>query len=130
MDHLLKNEARPLHGKLTVAFMNVEAFLRFDPVNPTASRYVDEDFNRLWTTEVLDGNRDSVELRRASELRPILDTVDFLLGIHSMQTVTAPLMMVGPLSKGRLTHCIDCLALNQNLKLLGRSIILLVTKFL
>jgi len=75
--------------------MNVEAFLRFDPGNPTASRYVDEDFNRLWTTEVLDGNRDSVELRRARELRPIVDTVDFLLDIHSMQTVTPPLMMAG-----------------------------------
>ena len=113
-----------------MAFMNVEAFLIFDPENPTASRYVDEDFNRLWTTEVLDGNRDSVELRRARELRPIVDTVDFLLDIHSMQTVTPPLMMAGPLSKGRLTHCIDCFPLNQNLKLLGRSIILLVTKFL
>ena len=101
VDHLLKNEVRPLHGKLTMAFMNVEAFLRFDPENPTASRYVDEDFNRLWTTEVLDGNRDSVELRRARELRPIVDTVDFLLDIHSMQTVTPPLMMAGPLSKGR-----------------------------
>jgi len=32
--------------------------------------------------------------------------------------------------KGRLAHCIDFLPLNQNLKLLGRSIILLVTKFL
>jgi len=95
VDHLLKNEARPLHGKLTMAFMNVEAFLRFDLENPTASRYVDEDFNRLWITEVLDGNRDSVELRRARELRPIVDTVDFLLDIHSMQTVTPPLMMAG-----------------------------------
>ena len=101
VDHLLKNEARPLHGKLTMAFMNVEAFLRFDPENPTESRYVDEDFNRLWNTEVLDGNRNSVELRRARELRPIVDTVDFLLDIHSMQTVTPPLMMAGPLSKGR-----------------------------
>ena len=45
-----------------MAFMILEAFLSFDPENPTASRYVEEDFNRLWTTEVLDGNRDSVEL--------------------------------------------------------------------
>ena len=90
MGHLLKNEALPIHEKLTMAFMNVEAFLRFDPGNPTASRYVDEDFNRLWTTEVLDGNRDSVELKRARELRPIVDAVDFLQDIHSMQTVTPP----------------------------------------
>ena len=32
--------------------------------------------------------------------------------------------------KERLAHCIDCLPLNQNLKLLGRSIILRITKFL
>jgi len=113
-----------------MAFMILEAFLSFDPGNPTASRYVEEDFNRLWTTEVLDVNRDSVELRRASELRPILDTFDFFQDIYFMQTVTPPLMMVGPLSIGRLTHCIDCLPLNQNLKLLGRSIILRITKFL
>ena len=73
-----------------MAFMILEAFLSFDPENLTASRYVEEDFNRLWTTEVLDGNRDSVELKRARELRPIVDTVDFLQDIHSMQTVTPP----------------------------------------
>ena len=73
-----------------MAFMILEAFLSFDPENSTASRYVEEDFNRLWTTEVLDGNRDSVELKRARELRPIVDTVDFLQDIHSMQTVTPP----------------------------------------
>ena len=45
--------------------------------------------------------RDSAELRRARELRPIVDEVDFLLDIHSMQHATAPLMMAGPLPKGR-----------------------------
>ena len=73
-----------------MAFMILEVFLSFDPENLTASRYVEEDFNRLWTTEVLDGNRDSVELKRARELRPIVDTVDFLQDIHSMQTLTPP----------------------------------------
>jgi len=62
LDHLLKNKVRPLQGKLTLAFMNVAAFLSFDPENPTFSRFIDEDFNRLWTKDVLAGNRDSVEL--------------------------------------------------------------------
>ena len=101
VDHLLKNKVRPLHGKLTLAFMNVAAYKSFDAENPSASRYVDEDFNRLWTQEVLKGNRDSVELRRAREVQPVLDTVDLLLDIHSMQTATMPLMMAGPLDKGR-----------------------------
>ncbi len=101
VDHLLQNKVRPLHGKLTLAFMNVAAYKSFDAESPSASRYVDEDFNRLWTQEVLKGNRDSVELRRAREVQPVLDTVDLLLDIHSMQTATMPLMMAGPLDKGR-----------------------------
>ena len=101
VDHLLQNKVCPLHGKLTLAFMNVAAYHSFDPDNPSASRFVDEDFNRLWTKEELEGKRDSVELRRAREVHPIVDTVDLLLDIHSMQTNTLPLIVAGPLQKGR-----------------------------
>ena len=101
VDHLLQNGVRPLQGKLTLAFMNVVAYHSFDPDTPTASRFVEEDFNRLWTKEVLEGDRDSVELRRARAMHPIVETVDLLLDIHSMQTATTPLMMAGPLAKGR-----------------------------
>ena len=101
VDHLLQNGVRPLQGKLTLAFMNVVAYHSFDPDTPTASRFVEEDFNRLWTKEVLEGDRDSVELRRARAMHPIVETVDLLLDIHSMQTATTPLMMAGPLTKGR-----------------------------
>lgn len=101
LDFLLRHEVRPVSGKLTLAFMNVAAFDTFDKANPTLSRYVDEDFNRLWTREVLDGDRDSVELRRARAVRPIVAEVDYLLDIHSMQHTTVPLMMCGPLYKGR-----------------------------
>ena len=101
VDHLLQNKVCPLHGKLTLAFMNVAAYHSFDLDNPSASRFVDEDFNRLWTKEELEGNRDSVELRRAREVHPIVDTVDLLLDIHSMQTNTLPLIVAGPLQKGR-----------------------------
>jgi len=101
LDFLLRQEVRPATGKLTLAFMNVAAFDSFDKANPALSRYVDEDFNRLWTREVLDGDRDSVELRRARAVRPIVDEVDYLLDIHSMQHTTVPLMMCGPEEKGR-----------------------------
>ena len=101
LDYLLREGVRPDRGKLTLAFMNVAAYTRFDPVNPVVSRYVDEDFNRVWSAEVLDGPRDSVELRRAREVRPLVDTVDLLLDIHSMQNATAPLILAGPLHKGR-----------------------------
>ena len=100
VDHMLRNDVRPIKGKLSLAFMNVDAYLSFDADNPSASRYLDEDFNRLWTKEVLNGNRDSNELRRARKVLPVLDTVDLLLDIHSMQNATTPLMMAGPLDKG------------------------------
>lgn len=101
LDFLFRHEFRPVRGKVTLGFMNVSAYESFDPANPTASRYVDEDFNRLWDDGTLDGGRDSVELRRAREVRPVIDQVDFLLDIHSMQHATVPLMMCGPLEKGR-----------------------------
>jgi predicted deacylase len=83
-----------------LAFANIEAFGRFDPANPYASRFVDEDFNRVWTRDVLDGSRQSVELRRARALRPFVESSDFLLDIHSMLEPSPPVMICGPLEKG------------------------------
>lgn len=105
LDWLLTREVRPVRGRLSLCFMNVGAYQRFDPANPTASRFVDEDFNRLWDDATLDSSRDSAELRRAREVRPLVDTVDLLLDIHSMQQPARPLMLAGPLAKGRaLAH--------------------------
>ena len=101
LDYLLSEGVRPRRGRLTLAFMNVAAYARFDPASPAASRYVDEDFNRVWSAAVLDGPRHSVELHRAREVRPLVDTVDLLLDIHSMQNATPPLMLAGALDKGR-----------------------------
>ncbi len=101
LDFFFRNDVRPTRGKLTLGFMNVAAFERFDPATPDVSRYVDEDFNRVWDKSVLEGTRDSAELRRARELRSTIDQVDFLLDIHSMQHPTVPLCMCGPLEKGR-----------------------------
>jgi hypothetical protein len=91
---------KPTRGKLTIAFANIAAFSRFDPNNPYTSRFVDEDFNRVWTPETLSGSRDSVELRRARELRPFVEEADYLLDIHSMLEPSPPVMICGPLDKG------------------------------
>jgi predicted deacylase len=85
LDRLLKSGIKPLRGRLTFCFANPDAYSRFDPAQPTVSRNVDQDFNRLWAPDVLDGELDSTELRRARALRPIIDDVDALLDIHSMQ---------------------------------------------
>ena len=100
LDRLLKMNVRPTRGKLTLSFNNVQAFQRFDPRNPYASRFIDEDFNRVWTPATLDGPRHSVELDRARELRPFVEQADFLLDIHSMLEPSPPVMICGPLEKG------------------------------
>jgi predicted deacylase len=101
LDRLFGAGVRPRRGKLTLAFNNVAAYREFDPRYPIASRYVDEDFNRLWSPATLDGPRRSAELERARALRPIVDAADFLLDLHSMQYATAPLMLAGLLERSR-----------------------------
>jgi predicted deacylase len=101
LDQLLRAGVRPRRGTLTLAFDNVAAYREFDPRYPIASRFVDEDFNRLWAPATLDGPRRSVELERARVLRPVVDAADFLLDLHSMQYATAPLMLAGLLPRSR-----------------------------
>ena len=79
LDWLFRRNVRPVQGRLSLGFMNVAAYGLFDPANPTVSRFVDEDFNRLWSADVLDGSRQSTELARARAVRPHIDTVDLLL---------------------------------------------------
>lgn len=101
VDALLRLPLRPRRGRLTLSFANVQAYARFDPAQPDTSRYVDEDFNRVWTATVLDDrSRRSVELDRARAMRPVIDTVDFLLDLHSMHERSQPLIVAGPLEKG------------------------------
>jgi predicted deacylase len=100
VDAFLARGLRPLRGRLTLAFGNVEAYHRFDPQNIDATRYLDEDMNRVWLPEKLAGDLDSIELRRARQLRPVVDSVDLLLDIHSMHEEAPPVMMCGAQRKG------------------------------
>jgi predicted deacylase len=99
LDRLLRAGLRPRRGKLTLAFNNVAAYHTFNPRYPAASRFVDEDFNRLWDEATLDGPRQSTELTRVRALRRFVEAADFLLDIHSMQHATAPLMLAGTLDR-------------------------------
>jgi predicted deacylase len=100
LDTLLKRGFRPRRGRLLLSFNNTEGFARFSTEDPDASRYVDEDFNRVWDVATLEGPRDSVELRRARALRPFVDQADFLLDIHSMHEAAPPILVCGTLEKG------------------------------
>jgi hypothetical protein len=101
LDRLLRAGLAPTRGKLTFGFINLAAYERFDPRQPTASRFVDEDINRVWDAAVLDGPRRSVELDRAREIRPLIDTVDVLYDLHSMLWPSDPLILCGASPKGR-----------------------------
>jgi predicted deacylase len=83
-------------GELTVAFCNLDAFDRFDPKQPDASRFVEEDLNRQWSAERL-ASGSTVERRRAAELLPWLQDADALLDLHSMHEQGSPLLLAGPL---------------------------------
>ncbi len=101
VDELLRRGLRPRRGRLTLAFANVDAYRRFHPAKPDAARFVDQDFNRVWTEAVLDdASRNSSELARARAMRPVIDSVDALLDLHSMHEKSKPLIVAGPLQKG------------------------------
>jgi len=101
LDRLLEGGLMPAQGSLTFGFVNLAAFERFDPRHPTLSRFVDEDMNRLWDAAVLDSARRSVELERAREIRPLIDTVDVLFDLHSMLWPSDPLILCGTSPKGK-----------------------------
>lgn len=82
-------------GELTVALCNLAAFDRFDPAEPDAARFVDEDLNRQWSDDRLAAPT-SAERRRAVELRPWLEHADVLLDLHSMHEPGSPLLLTGP----------------------------------
>lgn len=100
VDRLLRDRFKPRRGTLTLGFANVAAYEAFSADEPDATRFLDEDMNRVWNEEALDGSRDSLELRRARALRPIVDQAELLLDLHSMHEADPPIMMGGYLKKG------------------------------
>lgn len=88
--HLLDTGVRPKVGTLTVSFANMEAYNAFDIDNPYENRQLVHNLNRIWSPEWLDGNEQSPELRRARELRPVLDAADYVLDIHSTRAPVQP----------------------------------------
>jgi succinylglutamate desuccinylase len=92
----LRAGIRPRCGTLSLVFANLAAFDRFDPADPTASRFLDEDLNRVWGEEQLGGTRRSAELARARALLPLIGSADVLLDLHSMLWPSDPLILAGP----------------------------------
>jgi len=100
LDRMLRANVSPAFGKLTFGFANTAAFERFDPANPIASRFIEEDLNRVWDDFQLFGIRRSLELDRAREIRPLIDTADVVLDLHSMLWPSDPLLLCGVAPQG------------------------------
>lgn len=91
---LLESGLRPQRGVLTLALCNLAAFDRFDAQQPAGSRFVDEDFNRVWQADKLAQPR-TQERQRALQIQPFAQAADWLLDIHSMSSPSAPLQLAG-----------------------------------
>ena len=88
--HLLDSGVRPKIGTLTLSFANVAAYETFDAAQPFESRLIAHNLNRIWSSAWLDGAEDSVELRRARELRPAVAAAEHILDIHSTSQDVVP----------------------------------------
>jgi hypothetical protein len=99
LHEFLRSGLAPRRGRITAVFCNIAAFAGFSPQAPDASRFVHEDFNRLWSAPLLDGTRRSAELLRAREIRPFVDRATHLLDLHSMHEPAAPLLVTGLLPR-------------------------------
>lgn len=95
---LLATGLRPRRGGLILAFCNLDAFAGFDPSRCDASRFVEEDMNRVWSSSRLDNPR-TADCRRAAALRPWVERADWLLDLHSMHEPGAPLLLTGVLPR-------------------------------
>lgn len=86
-------------GSITAMFANVDGFALFDPAQPDASRFVDQDLNRVWSASVLEGSTQSSELARARALCPYVEHATHLLDLHSMHEPCEPLLITGMLAR-------------------------------
>ena len=96
LDRLFQSGIRPARGKLTLPSPMSRAYRAFDRANPDAVALSRRGFQ----PPVGRGDaRRPAPQRRARRapgvLRPLYDSADLLLDIHSMQYATAPLMLIG-----------------------------------
>lgn len=102
LDQLLHLGLHPTRGALTLVFANVDAYARFDLAKPRASRWAEEDLNRVWSDDILASQPPrSIDVARAAALRPFVEAADYLLDLHTTQHPNEPLVLAGPLERSR-----------------------------
>jgi hypothetical protein len=96
--NLQEHKLTLLKGKLCLIICNLDAFDRFNPDDLHASRFLEEDMNRVWSQDKLQ-TPSTLERERANTLIPYLDQADYLLDLHSMHDPGDPLLLTGLSSK-------------------------------
>ncbi len=97
---LIDRAITPARGKLSLALLNIDAYHGSNGVDPYGTRFLETDFNRVWDEAILDSDQDSIELRRAREVRPLVDSADILLDIHATPYEANPYFVQKPGSRG------------------------------
>jgi len=97
---LVERGIAPLRGRLSLAICNVEAYHASNGVDPYGARFVEEDFNRVWSDEKLDGDGRTIELERARQLRPLVADADILLDLHATPYEASPYFVLRPGTRG------------------------------
>jgi len=87
---LLDDGVRPIRGRLTLSFANVEAYERLDVHDPAPSKFLDVNFNRIWNDATIDGPSTAREVERARQMRPVVRDADVLLDLLSDCFYRAP----------------------------------------
>ncbi len=90
MAELLDRGFRPVRGSLNLVFANYRALGR---PGESPRRFVDHDLNRVWDCETLDGGAGSWEIERAKALKPLLESTDYLLDLHTTATDDPPFLI-------------------------------------
>jgi succinylglutamate desuccinylase len=94
IENIFANKVVLKRGKLCLILSNLEAFDRFNPDDLHASRFIDEDMNRVWSSDKLQ-NATSRERIRANALLPFINQANYLLDLHSMHDPGDPLLLTG-----------------------------------
>lgn len=89
----------PLRGRLSLAICNVAAYQGSNGADPYGTRFVEEDFNRVWSDEMLDAPGGSVERARAREIRPLVASADILVDLHATPYEASPYFVLRPGSR-------------------------------
>ena len=79
---------------------NIGAYESLGP-DGLSARFIDRDFNRLWHDDLLAADRQSVEARRAHQMRLIVKTVDRLRDLHSTWHALQPFFVMSQLPRVR-----------------------------